>query len=224
MPGAGNRGGSLAGVFRPLITGPSGSAVSPRLSGWTARPGICRPSPLPTQGQALHRRPALQAQIASGLLSRPAPDSLAGVEVRAVARRFTSLSSSSGVLRYSRTASPRWAGALSQMTRSGPGCFSFSFVRKATEVPLLLLPSSSIHSTSPVSGTPLNSSWPSPHTAGWSSPPEPGSLSSPTCPAVRRPPGSGPRRQRISCRQSAPPRPTGHRTPPRRTPVWPRPP
>ena len=129
MPGAGNRGGSLAGVFRPLIAGPSGSAVSPRLSGWTARPGICRPSPLPTQGQALHRRPAPQAQIASGLLSRPAPDSLAGVEVRAVARRFTSLSSSSGVLRYSRTASPRWAGALSQMTRSGPGCFSFSCVR-----------------------------------------------------------------------------------------------
>ena len=45
LPGAGNRGGSLAGVFRPLIAGPSGSAVSPRLSGWTARPGICRPSP-----------------------------------------------------------------------------------------------------------------------------------------------------------------------------------
>ena len=27
LPGAGNRGGSLAGVFRPLIAGPSGSAV-----------------------------------------------------------------------------------------------------------------------------------------------------------------------------------------------------
>ena len=47
LPGAGNRGGSRAGVFRPLIAGPSGSAVSPRLSGWTARPGICRPSPAP---------------------------------------------------------------------------------------------------------------------------------------------------------------------------------
>ena len=47
LPGVGNRGGSLAGVFRPLIAGPSGSAVSPRLSGWTARPGICRPSPAP---------------------------------------------------------------------------------------------------------------------------------------------------------------------------------
>ena len=45
LPGVGNRGGSLAGVFRPLIAGPSGSAVSPRLSGWTARPRICRPSP-----------------------------------------------------------------------------------------------------------------------------------------------------------------------------------
>ena len=47
LPGAGNRGGSLAGVFRPLIAGPSGSAVSPRLSGWTARPGICRHAPAP---------------------------------------------------------------------------------------------------------------------------------------------------------------------------------
>ena len=38
----------------------------------------------------LHRCPAAQAaqaQIASGLLSRPAPDSLIGVEVRAVARQ-----------------------------------------------------------------------------------------------------------------------------------------
>ena len=79
LPGAGNRGGSLAGVFRPLIAGPSGSAVSPRLSGWTARPGICRHAP--------DRRPAAQAQIASDLLSRPTPDSLIGVEVRAVARQ-----------------------------------------------------------------------------------------------------------------------------------------
>ena len=87
LPGAGNRGGGLAGVFRPLIAGSSGSAVSPRLSGWSARPGICRPSPLPTQGQARHRRPAAQAQIASGLLSRPTPASRSGVEVRAVARQ-----------------------------------------------------------------------------------------------------------------------------------------
>ena len=35
----------------------------------------------------LHRRPAAQAQIASDLLSRPTPDSLIGVEVRAVARQ-----------------------------------------------------------------------------------------------------------------------------------------
>ena len=47
LPGMGIPAGSLAGVFRPLIAGPSGSAVSPRLSGWTARPGICRPSPAP---------------------------------------------------------------------------------------------------------------------------------------------------------------------------------
>ena len=79
LPGAGNRGGSLAGVFRPLIAGPSGSAVSPRLSGWSARPGIFRPSPaLP---------PCCPTQIASGLISRPTPDSRIGVEVRTVARQ-----------------------------------------------------------------------------------------------------------------------------------------
>ena len=159
MPGAGNRGGSLAGVFRPLIAGPSGSAVSPRLSGWTARPGICRPSPRPTPGQALHRRPAAQAQIASGLLSRPAPDGLIGVEVPAVARAEPA-PVETGVhqpqLQPRRPEVlphrlPRWAGALSQMTRSGPGCFPLSCFRKSTEVPALLLPSSSIHSTSPVS-------------------------------------------------------------------------
>ena len=67
------------------------------------------------------------------------------------AGRFTNRRSSPGVRRYSRTASPRWAGALSQMTRIDPGCLSLSCSREATEVPLLLLPSSSIHSTSPVS-------------------------------------------------------------------------
>ena len=63
-------------------------------------------------------------------------------------------------------------------------------------------------------GTPPNSCWPSLHTAGWLSPPEPVHYSAPTCPSVRRLPGSGPRRQRIFCRQSPPPR---------KTPVWLRP-
>ena len=159
LPDVGNRAGNLAGVLRPLTAVLSGSGASPRLSGWPARPGSCRPSPQPTPGQALHRRPAAQTQIASGLLSRPTPDGLICVEVRAVARQslppcrrgFTSRRFRPSVLRYSRIASPRWAGALSQMTRIGPGCFSLSCSRKATEVPLLLLPSSSIHSTSPVS-------------------------------------------------------------------------
>ena len=131
MPGAGNRGGSLAGVFRPLIAGPSGSAVSPRLSGWTARPGICRPSPAPPpcssgtdcQWPPLSPSPRQPQRRCSPGCSpaEPAPVLDTG---------FTRLSSSSGVLRYSRTASPRWAGALSQLTRSGPGCFSFSCVRQ----------------------------------------------------------------------------------------------
>ena len=155
MPGAGNRGGSLAGVFRPLIAGPSGSAVSPRLSGWTARPGICRPSPAPAPQAQI--RPAPQAQIASGLRSRPAPDSLIGVEVRAVARqvhqpqlqlrrpevlphRFPTVG------RRIVPDDPQRPWMLFLQLRQEGNC-----VRKATEVPLLLLPSSSIHSTSPVS-------------------------------------------------------------------------
>ena len=149
MPGAGNRGGSLAGVFRPLIAGPYGSAVSPRLSGWTARPGICRPAPAPP--------PAAQAQIASGLRSRPAPDSLSGVEVRAVARQVHQPQ-----LQLRRPevlphrfptvgwrivpADPQRPWMLFLQLRQEGNC-----VKKATEVPLLLLPSSSIHSTSPVS-------------------------------------------------------------------------
>ena len=81
---------------------------------------------------------------------------------------FTSLSSSSGVLRYSRTASPRWAGALSQLTRSGPGCFSFSCVRQLRQaVASGRQPRSRCCGCPPVPsipprpspGTPLNSSW-----------------------------------------------------------------
>ena len=72
LPGAGNRGGSLAGVFRPLIAGPSGSAVSPRLSGWTARPGICRHAPAPAALLPKHRLPVTsslaQPQTASSAL------------------------------------------------------------------------------------------------------------------------------------------------------------
>ena len=79
LPDAGNRAGRFAGGFRLLIAGPSGSAASPRLSGWPARTGICRPSPAPS--------PCSPAQIASGLLSCPAPDGLIGVEVRAVPRQ-----------------------------------------------------------------------------------------------------------------------------------------
>ena len=44
LPGVVIPAGCLSGVIRPLIAGLSGSAVSPRLSGWSARPGICRPS------------------------------------------------------------------------------------------------------------------------------------------------------------------------------------
>ena len=144
MPEARNRAGNAAGVLRPVIAGPSGSGASPRLSGWPARPGSCGPFPAPP--------PCCPGRDC------PSPRSLAQPQTASSALksglypgRFTNRRSSPGVRRYSRTASPRWAGALSQMTCSGPGCFSLSCSRKATEVPELLLPSSSIHSTSPVS-------------------------------------------------------------------------
>ena len=65
-------------MFRLLIAGPYG------------RPShLVFPSGQPGRifDPLLHRRPAAQAQIASDLLSRPTPDSLIGVEVRAVARQ-----------------------------------------------------------------------------------------------------------------------------------------
>ena len=59
-------------MFRPLTAGPSGSAVSPRLSGWTARPGICRPSPDTATLLSRHKFPAAsslaQPQMASSAL------------------------------------------------------------------------------------------------------------------------------------------------------------
>ena len=64
-------------MFRPLIAGPP--AAPSHLVFPAGQPGQEFADPL------LHRRPAAQAQIASGLLSRPTPDSLIGVEVRAVA-------------------------------------------------------------------------------------------------------------------------------------------
>ena len=122
-PEAGNRAGNLAGVLRPLTAGPSGSGASPRFSGWPVRPGSCRPSaaPRPWSPDTDFQWPPLS----------PSP--------------------SPGVRRYSPTASPRCAGALSQITFSGPACPFLNWSRKAAEVPELLLPSSSIHSTSPVS-------------------------------------------------------------------------
>ena len=78
MRDVGNQTGSVAGTLQPLIAGRSDSTVSPRFSGWPVRRGIA--------DHLLHRRLASQAQIASGLLSRPTP-SLIGVEVRAVARQ-----------------------------------------------------------------------------------------------------------------------------------------
>ena len=81
--GTGNRGGNLEGVFRPLIAGPSGSAVSHRLSGWTARPGSCSPAPAPPpccpgtdfQWPPPPPSPRLASSaLKSGLYESPKPD------------------------------------------------------------------------------------------------------------------------------------------------------
>ena len=144
---------------------------------WTARPGICRPAP------ARHRLP-------DDLLSRP---SLIGVEVRAVARQVHQPQLQ---LRRPEVLPHRFPTmGLAAALDAFPSVASGSCVRKATEVPLLLLPSSSIHSTSRHTA---ECSWPSPRTTGCSSPPTQAYPSAPTSPAIPRPPGSGPRRQRIS--------------------------
>ena len=115
-PEAGNRAGNLVGVLRPLTAGPSGSGASPRFSGWPVRPGSCG---------TLSCTKALvpRVQISSGLLSRPAPDGLIGIEVRAVGqaralpsckRGFTSrifAPARAGPSRYSRTDLPTHAPA-----------------------------------------------------------------------------------------------------------------
>ena len=140
--GVGNRALRLAGDLRPLIAGPSGNAVSPRPSG---QPGQEFAYSL------LHRRPGPRAQIAGGFLSRPASDGLIGIEVRAVPRQ---IHQPQAQVRRPQVLPHR----LSVMGRGivpddpqrprvlSPQCF-----RKATDVPALLLPSSSIHSTCPVS-------------------------------------------------------------------------
>ena len=99
----------------------------------------------------LHQCLGPQSQVTDGLLSGPAPDRLICVEVRTLAKQAHQLYAEAGAARHTRTASPGCADALSQITFSGPEYLSFSSIRKAAEVLELLLPSSSIHSTSPVS-------------------------------------------------------------------------
>ena len=102
-------------------------------------------------------RQSHEKRRAAGLLSRPAPDSLIGVEVRAVARQVhqPQLQLRRPEVLPHRFPTVGWRivpddpqrpWMLFLQLRQEGNC-----VRKATEVPLLLLPSSSIHSTSPVS-------------------------------------------------------------------------
>ena len=106
----------------------------------------------------LHQSFGPQAQVSGSLLPRPAPNCLIGVEVRAVARRCQALSHRLAAVgrrvvpdhiqrpgvSFPSVASGSCIRQLHQAVASG------SCIRKAAEVPELLLPSSSIHSTSPV--------------------------------------------------------------------------
>ena len=105
-----------------------------------------------------HHRPAYKALIPSRFLSRPAPDLLIGVEVRAVARQVHQPKVQVGASRYDRIAGPRCAGALSQITLSRPPCFRRNRSKRATELSPLLSLATFIHSTSPWTMTSSNSS------------------------------------------------------------------
>ena len=99
----------------------------------------------------LHRRPGPQAQVPRCLFPGPAPHSFIAIEVRTVAWQVHQPQVQTGcpqILPHP-LAPVRWR--LSQITISGLECLSLSCLRKAAEVPELLLPSRSIHSTSAVS-------------------------------------------------------------------------
>ena len=85
--------------------------MSPSLQGGSAGPPhLFLPADHPSEEMAdsiLNLCLGSQSRILGGLLSRLDPDGLISVEVRSVARGFTSPSARPGVRRYSQTASPR---------------------------------------------------------------------------------------------------------------------
>ena len=102
-----------------------------------------RPASLPPR----HRLPVASSP------AHPHSTSLAlkiGVEVRTSARQVRQLQVQTGSFQYDRITGPQCAGALSQITLNLPPCLSSNRSKKAKELSLLLFPSSSIHSTSPV--------------------------------------------------------------------------
>ena len=190
--------GISRGVTRPLIAAPSCSAVSPHPSGWPALPEAAMPTLSCTASDAP------QAQVASGLLSRPAPDGLVSVEVRAVAPgRFTSRRLSPGVAEVFPHRLPTVKLAHCPRSRSTARRASPATASEEGQLDrrfrLLLWPSSSIHSTSArlqarrrvIAGL-------LPVAEGAGRVPHQGRrpFQHAICPAVRRQPGSGPRRQR----------------------------
>ena len=192
-------------VLRPLIAGRCGSGASPLLSGWPDLRGRADP---------LLLGPASQAQVPRRLLSRPTPDRLIPVEVRAVARQVHQPQPQAW---RPQVLPQRLATVRRRVVPDHVQWQSVSpSVASGRSPTALLFPSSSIHSTCRSPDTPPSNSYFSPY-LGHGQGPVP--LQHPFQLRV-----SPARQRRISCRQCAPPRPTGRRIPPRRPPVWLRPP
>ena len=201
LPGA----GSPAGVIRPLIA--DGPAAPSHLVFRLDSPARNLPTLSCTAA------PAAQAQIASGLLSRPAPYRLIGIEVRAVARQVHQSQPQARRPRQLRIASPRCAGALSQITFGGPERLRRNRAKKAAGFRRCCCPPvHPFHLARLQAHRRIVALLATPRAAGVH---QGAPLPAATCPAVQHLPGSGPRRQRISFPQCAQPRPAGRRTQPR---------
>src|SRR5262249_3739730 len=94
---------------------------------------------------------AAQGGVGGDFAASPVPDRLVGVEGGAVGRQPHQPQAQAGRAQVDAPGSPPWSGPLSQMTTRGPGWRARSRRRKATAVAAVLLPATSIVSTSPVS-------------------------------------------------------------------------
>ena len=166
-------GSDLDGLHQSLGLGlQDGPAASPHLFFAAGQPSEEGGDPL------LHRRPASQTQITRRLLSRPAPDRLVGVEVRAVARQVHQPQPQARrpqVLPQRLAPSELAEGVPARCPRSPakalacPGATGSGKLRSFRRYCSPPLPSILPHRSPSI---PQSSSWPSRHAAGCWSPPQ----------------------------------------------------